>query len=218
MSQDPPAHSSTRNIRRGYAVAGAVFAVIWIGGTSEPAWAHAARTTFLMLTLSPTLLWANRRLTAAFHESAHPGRALARLITARVLIVATAVAASALFVHLLDPHIALDAMAIAVPPLLVLLTAPLQIRGAYRARARGIHPSARPELSAARLIPAKLTLVAAALLAQTLLDPYLASAQLLIAAATVVTVTAVGPKLHTKLLTTRAPQATGQTSPARTTA
>ncbi|MGN5382478.1 hypothetical protein BIV25_19895 [Streptomyces sp. MUSC 14] len=50
----------------------------------------------------------------------------------------------------------------------------------------------------------KLALVATALLAQLPLIPYMANAQLVVAAALAVTVTALGPQVHTKLLITSA--------------
>ncbi|WP_157879976.1 hypothetical protein [Streptomyces natalensis] len=196
MSQHTPAGG----IRRVYAGVGVVLAFMWVGEAAEPAWAHGLRTVVLLLILPPLLLPANRRLTAAFHTAARPGRALARLIAVRVLIVTAALAANALLGHLLDPHSGHALRALAFRVLLVLLTIPLQIRAARRSRARGVHPSARPTLSAPRVIGAKLALITAALLAQLLLNPYMANAQLVIAAALAVTVTALGPGVHTRLL------------------
>lgn len=199
VSQRTPAPGG---IRRVYALVGIVLAFMWVGETTEPAWAHGLRTVVLLLILPPLLLPANRRLTAAFHTSARPGPALARLIAVRVLIVTAALAANALLGHLLDPHSGHALRALAVRVLFVLLTIPLQIRAAHRSRARGVHPSARPSLSAPCVIGAKLTLVTAALLAQLLLNPYMANAQLVIAAILAVTVTALGPAIHARLLIT----------------
>ncbi|MFG2212727.1 hypothetical protein [Streptomyces sp. NPDC048638] len=213
MNPHLPRRSAARGIRRGYAVAGAVLAFMWLGEADEPAWAHAVRAAFLLLLIPPLLLRTDRRLTAAFYESARPGRALARLITARLLIVSTALAAGALLGRLMDPHAAQDITALGIRVLCVLLTVPLQIRAAHRARAGGVHPSARPTLSAPRVICAKLGLVAAALLAQMLIDTYVADAQVLTAAAIAVTVTVLGPRVHARLLiapnsrTTTSPQA-----------
>ncbi|MFI6765450.1 hypothetical protein [Streptomyces sp. NPDC050355] len=217
---NPDRHEPTpaRNIRRAYAVAGLVMALMWIGEGNEPAWAHAVRATFLLLLLPPLLLRTNRRLSTAFHESARPGPALARLITARVLIVAAALVAGALLGHLLDPHTPVDTRALGIRLLLVALTVPLQIRAARRARAAGAHPSARPTLSAPRLICGKLSLIAAALLTETLLDPYMANAQLLIAAAIAVIVAALGPKIHPQLLVPRPTDTAREPSPAGTAA
>jgi len=64
---------------------------------------------------------------------------------------------------------------------------------------------------------AKLGLIAAALLLQMLIDPYVAEAQVITAAVVAVAVTAVGPRLHAKLLISPAPHATGPRSPARAT-
>ncbi|MFE0187867.1 hypothetical protein [Streptomyces sp. NPDC058989] len=214
MTPDRREQTPARNIRRAYVVAGLVLALMWIGEGDEPAWAHAVRAIFLLLLLPPLLLRTNRRLSAAFHESARPGPALARLITARVLIVDAALVAGALFGHLLDPHTPVDTRALAIRLLLVLLTVPLQIRAAGRARAAGIDPSTRPTLSAPRLICAKLGLIAAALLMEMLLDPYVADAQLLIAAAMAVGVAALGPKIHPRLLVPRPTGTTREPSPA----
>ncbi|MGI5256013.1 hypothetical protein [Streptomyces angustmyceticus] len=214
---NPPPQPAARAVRRGYAVAGAVLAFMWLGETNEPAWAHAVRATFLLLLLPPLLLRTNRALTAAFHESAHPRRALARLIAARIVIVAAALAAGAFLGHLMNPQAADDTRAFVVRVLCVLLTIPLQIRFAYRARAKGAHPADRPTLSAPRVMGAKLGLIAAALLLQMLIDPYVAEAQVVTAVVIAVTVIALGPRLHAKLLITPAPQAAGRRSPARAT-
>ncbi|RLV10357.1 hypothetical protein CTZ27_03870 [Streptomyces griseocarneus] len=194
--------ASGRTIRKGYAAAGVVLAIIWLGERNEPAWAHGLRTAFLLLILPPVLLPANRRLSVAYYGSAHPGRALARLITARVVIVGAAFVAAFFFAKLLDPRASHDVRALAARLLLVLLTVPLQIRLERRARARGA-PSARLDLSTPRLICAKLLLVGAALLAEVILDPYVPYAQALIAVAIVVAVTLLGPKIHSKLLLPR---------------
>ncbi|MFF4954882.1 hypothetical protein [Streptomyces chattanoogensis] len=217
MNPHPQRQSPARGIRRGYAVAGVVLALMWLGEGNEPAWAHAVRAGFLLLLIPPLLLRTNRRLTAAFHESAHPGRALARLITARILIVSAALVASALLGHLMDPRAAHDARTLGIRVLCVLLTIPLQIRAAHRARAGGVHPADRPTLSAPRVICAKLGLLAAALLAQMLIDPYVANAQVLTAVAIAVSVTVLGPRIHSRLVMTPAPQAAGQPSAARAT-
>ncbi|MFJ9850426.1 hypothetical protein [Streptomyces sp. NPDC101150] len=217
MNPNPQRPSAARGIRRGYVVAGAVLAFMWLGEANEPAWAHAVRAAFLLLLIPPLLLRTNRRLTAAFYESAHPGPALARLIAARILIVSAALVASAFLSHLMDPHTAHDTTALGIRILCVLLTIPLQIRAAHRARAGGVHPSARPTLSAPRVICAKLGLIAAALLAQMLIDPYVANAQVLTAAAIAVTVTVLGPRVHAKLLIAPTPRTSGQRSRARAT-
>ncbi|MGW7487482.1 hypothetical protein [Streptomyces sp. NPDC054786] len=214
---NPQRQPAARGVRRGYAVAGVVLAVMWLGETNEPAWAHAVRATVLLLLIPPLLLRTNRRLTTAFYESAHPRGALARLITARILIVSAAVVVSALLGHLMDPGAAHDIRALGIRVLCVLLTIPLQIRAAHRARAGGAHPSARPTLSAPRVICAKLGLIAAALLAQMVIDPYVANAQVLTAVAVAVAVTVLGPRVHAKLLITPTPGTTGQRSPARAT-
>jgi hypothetical protein len=200
----PPARPPSRGLRRGYALAGVVLGIVWTGESDEPAWAHGLRTAFLLLILPPVLLPANRRLTAAFHTSARPGRALARLITVRVLLVWAAFVAGFLFARVLDPRASHDVRALLARLLLVLLTVPPQIRFERRARARGV-TSARLALSAPRLICAKLVLIAAALLAETALDPYVPYAQLLIAAAIVVTVTVLGPRIHPRLLLPHSP-------------
>ncbi|MEU2872162.1 hypothetical protein ABZ769_23615 [Streptomyces olivoreticuli] len=101
--------------------------------------------------------------------------------------------------HLLNPQAPYDARALAARLMLVLLTVPLQVRLERRARARGV-PTVRLALSAPRLVCAKLILIAVALPAQALLDLYVPNAQLLVAAAIVVAVTALGPKVHSKLL------------------
>ncbi|MFB6438347.1 hypothetical protein ACFCVY_16445 [Streptomyces sp. NPDC056411] len=200
MNPHVPDRPPARTVRRVYAVAGLVLAFMWLGEANEPAWVHGVRTVVLLMILPPLLLPANRRLAAAYHASARPGWALARLVTARTLIVTAALAVNSLLGHLLDPPSDHALRALAIRVLFVLLTVPLQIRAARRARARGAHPSARPTLSAPRVIVAKLALVAAALLAQLLLNPYVANAQVLIAAALAGTVTALGPRLHAKLL------------------
>ncbi|MEU9121111.1 hypothetical protein AB0C96_14870 [Streptomyces sp. NPDC048506] len=218
MNPAPRGHAPARSIRRAYVVAGAVMALMWVGEGNEPAWAHALRATFVLLVLPPLLLRTDRHLTTAFHTSARPGPALTRLIGARVLIVSASLVGSALVGHLLDPHIAFDARALGIRLSLVLLTVPLQIRAARRARAGGVHPATRPTLSAPRLICAKLGLIAAALLAQTLLNPYVANAQLLVAAGIVLTVAALGPTIHPRLLVTHPTPAPREPSPARTAA
>ncbi|WP_369360647.1 hypothetical protein [Streptomyces sp. cg2] len=202
MTPHVPKRNPAGNIRTIYAVSGTVLALMWLGETDEPAWAHGLRTVVLLLILPPLLLPTNRRLTAAFHSARHPARALARLIAARILIVTAALTVNTFLGHLLDPHPDHHFRALAVRVLFVLLTVPLQVRVAHRARDRGTPPSARPTLSAPRLMCAKLALVGTALLAQLLLEPYVANTQLVIAAALAVTVTAWGPKIHTRLLTT----------------
>ncbi|MYT33121.1 MULTISPECIES: hypothetical protein [unclassified Streptomyces] len=204
MTPHVPKRNPAGNIRKIYAVAGIVLALMWLGETNEPAWAHGLRTVVLLLILPPLLLPTNRRLTAAFHTARYPARALTRLIAARILIVTAALTVNALLGHLLDPHSDHHFRALAVRVMCVLLTIPLQVRAAHRARGRGAPPPSHPTLSAPRLMCAKLALVVTALLAQLLLDPYVANAQLMIAAALAVTVTAWGPKIHTRLLTTSA--------------
>ncbi|PNE37297.1 hypothetical protein [Streptomyces noursei] len=166
-AQDPPA----RNIRRGYALAGAVLAVVWLGEADEPAWVHGLRTAFILLVFPPLLLWTERRLTAAYQTSAHPGRVLARLITARTLIASTALISGHLLGRLLYPEAARGVTVLGLQLLLVLLTVPVKIRIAHRARATDT-PPAHLSLSAPRLICAKLSLISAALLAQWLIVPH----------------------------------------------
>ncbi|MFI9048264.1 hypothetical protein [Streptomyces sp. NPDC053427] len=214
---NPQRRSAAQGVRRGYAVAGVVLAFMWLGEGNEPAWAHAVRAAFLLMLIPPLLLRTNRRLTTAFYESPHPRRALARLIAARILIVSAALVASAVLGHLMDPHTTHESRALGIRALCVLLTVPLQIRAAHRARAGGVHPSSRPTLSAPRVICAKLGLIAAALLAQMLIDPYVAEAQVCIAAAVAVTVAVLGPRIHAKLLIAPTPRAAEQRSPARAT-
>lgn len=214
---NPQRQPAARGVRRGYAVAGAVLAFMWLGEANEPAWAHAVRAALLLLLIPPLLLRTNRSLTAAFHESAHPRRALARLIAARILIVSVALVASAFLGRVMDPGGGHDLRALGIRELCILLTIPLQIRAAHRARATGAHPSSRPTLSAPRVICAKLGLIAAALLLQMAIDPYVAEAQVITAAVIAVTVTVLGPRLHAKLLIAPTPRATEQRSPARAT-
>lgn len=87
-----------------------------------------------------------------------------------------------------------------------------------RAPAATTATSARPTLSAPRLICAKLGLIAAALLAEMFLNPYMAHAQLLIAAAMLIAVAALGPTLHPKLLVAHPTHTTRGPSPVRTAA
>ncbi|MFF3137426.1 hypothetical protein [Streptomyces mirabilis] len=63
-------------------MAGVVLAFMWLGEVNEPPWAHGLHTVVLLLIVPSLLLPANRRLTAALHAAARPGRALARLIAA----------------------------------------------------------------------------------------------------------------------------------------
>ncbi|GGU70810.1 hypothetical protein GCM10010211_40640 [Streptomyces albospinus] len=196
-----------RKLRIRYAVAGVVMALTWMGEGGEPAWAHALRTSVILLIVPPLLLRSNRRLTQQVYEAADPRWAIARLITVRTAIVGGALVAAYLLGCLLDPHSAQPAASLGVRLLVVLLTVPLQIRLAHRTRTSEVHPSAGPVLSAPRLIAAKLTLIIAALLAQMLLDGVTHHADVIVAVAIAVAAAGLGPKIHARLLV--APPAAG---------
>ncbi|MFE1176598.1 hypothetical protein [Streptomyces sp. NPDC058773] len=199
----PAGSAAARKLRTRYVCIGLWTAFTWSGEGNAPAWEHALRTLVVLLMLPPLLLWANRRLTHKLYESAHPGRVIAQLITARIVIVTAAFGTSIGLGYLLDPHTSRSPVLPAVGFALLLLSIPAQIRHAHRTRTRTTHPATRPALSAPRLMIAKLTLVAAALVTQLLLTPYLADATYVVAAALFLTTAALGPRVHRSFLVTQ---------------
>lgn len=197
------ASAASRKLRMRYAGIGLWMAFTWCGEGNAPAWEHALRTLVILLILPPLLLRANRRLTHKLYESAHPGRVIAQLITARIAVVTIAFGAGFLLGHLLDPHAARSPVLPAVGFLLLLASIPAQIRRAHRTRAATTHPATQPTLSAPRLMTAKLTLITAALVAQLLLTPYLPDATYAVAAALFLTTASLGPGVHRRFLLTR---------------
>ncbi|MFF3765338.1 hypothetical protein ACFYYR_14795 [Streptomyces sp. NPDC001922] len=195
-------------LRLSYAGIGIFMAFTWIGEGDAPAWDHALRTLAILLLLPPVLLRTNRRLLHNLYEAARPAPVIAQLITARLVIITAAFGASNLLGHLLDPHAARSPVMPAVGLLILLLSIPVQIRRAHRLRARDIHPSARPDLSAPRVMLAKLALVAAALLTQLLLGAYVDGATFVAAAAIAITTAALGPRVHHRLLVSGNPTVT----------
>ncbi|MER5972945.1 hypothetical protein ABT112_24970 [Streptomyces sp. NPDC002055] len=204
---DDTAAAGALKLRVAYAGIGTFMAFTWIGEGDAPAWERAVRTLAILLILPPVLLRTNRRLLHKLYEAARPGPVIAQLITARLVIITVAFGASNLLGHLLDPHAARSPVMPAVGLLILLLSIPVQIRRAHRLRARAVHPSARPDLSAPRLMLAKLALVAAALLTQLLVGAYLDGATFVAAAAIVITTAALGPRVHHRLLVSRNPTA-----------
>ncbi|GAA1906649.1 hypothetical protein [Streptantibioticus ferralitis] len=198
----PRRPGAARILRIRYAAVGVVLALTWMGEGNEPAWGHALRAVLILLIVPPALLLSDRRLTRAVYESAHPRWPIARLITVRTAIISAAFGAAYLLGCLVDPHAAHSVVFLGVRLLLVLLTIPLQIRAAHRMRASEVHPSTDPVVSAPRLIGAKLALIAAALLAQTLLGHYTPNASAMVAAAIALTAAIVGPRIHDWLLIT----------------
>ncbi|WP_310725619.1 hypothetical protein [Streptomyces sp. N2A] len=200
------AASRDRGIRMGYAAIGLFMAFTWMGGSDEPPWAHALRAAVMLLIVPPLLLPTNRHLTHKLYEAEHPAWATGQLIGARILILSAGFGISMLLGVLLYPHADRSLTSLGVRVLL-LLTVPLQIRQAHRTRAHTVHPSARPTVSAPRLMAAKLTVIIAALLAQLLLMPYLSKASVVVAVGIFVTTLTLGPKVHHQLMVTQAPTA-----------
>ncbi|MEU1626733.1 hypothetical protein ABZ746_15690 [Streptomyces sp. NPDC020096] len=208
-----PRHpGAARALRIRYAVVGVVLALTWMGEGNEPAWEHALRAVLILLIVPPLLLLSDRPLTRAVYESAHPRWAIAQQITVRTVILSAAFGAAYLLGCLIDPHAARSVVFLGVRLLLVLLSIPLQIRAAHRMRASEVHPSTEPVLSAPRLIGAKLTLIAAALLAQMLLGHHTHNASAMVAAAIAVAAAIIGPRIHVWLLIT---PATTRNAPSR---
>ncbi|MCQ4041521.1 hypothetical protein ACFOSC_12655 [Streptantibioticus rubrisoli] len=189
--------------RARYAAMGMCMAVVWLSEGSEPAWEHALRTGVMLLMVPPLLLRAQRRLASKIYECEHPGRFVAQLIAARLLVLVAAFGVSHLLGAVLDPRASHSLVIPGVAVSLAVAAIPLQVRNAYRGRAGAAHPATRPAFSAARLIAAKLTLVIAALLAQLLLSPYVPSPDAVVAVAIAVVVTALGPRVHAHLLVDR---------------
>ncbi|MEV6569087.1 hypothetical protein [Streptomyces kronopolitis] len=198
----PSASAAARKLRLRYAAIGLWMAFTWCGEGNAPAWEHALRTLVILLILPPLLLRADRHLTHKLYESAHPGRVIAQLITARIAVVTVAFGTSLLLGYLLDPHADRSPVLPAAGFLLLLASIPAQIRRAHRTRAGTTHPATQPALSAPRLITTKLTLITAALLAQLLLTPYLPNATYAVAAALFLTTATFGPAVHGRFLLT----------------
>ncbi|WP_030797030.1 hypothetical protein [Streptomyces sp. NRRL S-337] len=199
------AASRDRSIRMGYAAIGLFMAFTWMGGSDEPPWAHALRAAVMLLIVPPLLLPTNRHLTHKLYEAEHPAWAVGQLIGARILILSAGFGISMLLGVLLYPHAERSLTSLGVRVLLLLLTVPLQIRQAHRTRAHTVHPSARPTVSAPRLMAAKFTLIIAALLAELLLMPHLSNAGVVVAVGIFVTTLTLGPKAHHQLMVTQAP-------------
>ncbi|TXC96054.1 hypothetical protein [Streptomyces sp. ISID311] len=200
---DNTAASTARKLRLRYTATGLCIAFTWIGEGNAPAWEHALRTLVILLMLPPLLLRANRHLTHKLYESAHPGRVIAQLITARIVIITAAFGTSNLLGRLLDPGAAHPPVLPAIGFALLLLSIPAQIRQAHRTRAHTTHPAAQPTLSAPRLMAVKLIKVTAALVTQLLLTPYLPNATFVVAAALFLTSAILGPKIHRGFLVTQ---------------
>ncbi|GLW16520.1 hypothetical protein Stsp01_32630 [Streptomyces sp. NBRC 13847] len=196
------AATTARKLRLRYVGIGLWMAFTWCGEGNAPAWEHALRTLVILLILPPLLLRTNRHLTHKLYESAHPGRVIAQLITARIAAVTIAFGAGFLLGHLLDPHAARSPVLPALGFLLLLASIPAQIRHAHRTRTATTHPATQRALSAPRLIATKLTLITTALLAQLLLTPYLPDATFAVAAALFLTTATLGPKAHHRFLLT----------------
>ncbi|MCP9206761.1 hypothetical protein [Streptomyces cucumeris] len=192
-----------RRLRVRYAGIGIFMAFTWVGEGNAPAWEHALRTLAILLILPPVFLRADRHLTHKLYEATRPAPVIAQLITARVVIITAAFGASNLLGHLLDPDTSRSPVMPAAGLLLLLLSIPAQIRRAHRTRARAVHPSARPALSAPRLMLAKLTLVIGALLVQLLLGASMDNATYVAAAAIAVTTALLGPVVHRRLMVAR---------------
>lgn len=199
---DDAAASDARKLRIRYLAAGFWIAFTWIGEGDAPAWEHALRTLVILLTLPPSLLRANRHFTHKLYESARPGRVIAQLITARIVIITAAFGTSNLLGRLLDPGTAHPPVLPAIGFALLLLSIPAQVRHAHRTRARTTHPSAQPTLSAPRLMAVKLIKVTAALVTQLLLTPFVPNATYVVAAALFLTSATLGPKIHRNFLVT----------------
>ncbi|MFG3115544.1 hypothetical protein ACGF4C_14170 [Streptomyces sp. NPDC048197] len=199
------ATSRDRSIRMRYAAMGLFMAFTWMGGSDEPPWAHALRAAVMLLIVPPLLVPTNRRLTHKLYEAEHPAWALGQLIGARILILSAGFGISLLIGALLDPHADHSLTSLGVRVLLLLLTVPVQIRLAHRTRAHTVHPSARPTLSAPRLMAAKLTVILAALLAELLLIPHLSNAGVVVAVGIFVAALTLGPKIHHQLMVPQAP-------------
>lgn len=206
MSVDQEAPNA-RKIRARYAAIGISMALLWVGQGGAPAWEHALRTVVMLMIVPPLLLWAERRFTPKIYESERPGCAVAQLVTARLLVVTGAFAVANGLSSLLDPRASYSLLI----PAVLLLTVPWQIRHALRTRTSGVHPSTQPMFSAPRLIAAKLSLVAAALLAQLLLGSYLPYADLFVALGIAGAVVVLGPRFHSRL---QVPQPNGKQEPA----
>lgn len=196
------AATTARKLRLRYVGIGLWMAFTWCGEGNAPAWEHALRTLVILLILPPLLLRANRHLTHKLYESAHPGRVIAQLITARIAAVTVAFGAGFLLGHLLDPQPARSPVLPALGFLLLLASIPVQIRHAHRTRTATTHPATQRALSAPRLIATKLTLITTALLAQLLLTSYLTDATFAVAAALFLTTATLGPKAHSRFLLT----------------
>ncbi|MEU8684180.1 hypothetical protein [Streptomyces sp. NPDC048611] len=201
-TSDNTAASDARKLRLRYLAAGLWIAFTWIGEGNAPAWEHALRTLVILLMLPPLLLRANRQLTHKLYESARPGRVIAQLITARIVIITVAFGTSILLGRLLDPGAAHPPVLPAIGFALLLLSIPAQIRHAHRTRARTTHPAAQPTFSAPRLMAVKLIKVTAALVVQLLLTPYLDNATFVVAAALFLTTATLGPTIHRGFLIT----------------
>jgi hypothetical protein len=185
-----------RRLRARYLIAGAVLALLWIGHASEPAWAHALRVGLVLVTVRPLVMLSRRYYADHWSSQASQTRAIAILIAIRVLALAAALVAGTLIERLVAHHSYSVHWLTVLRFALLLVTIPIQVK--FLRRRAGA-----AALSRARwnwLIAAKAALVLAALGAQIGLEAVLGkSADLVVAAALLVTVAAAGPKLHRRL-------------------
>ena len=109
------------SVRLWYLVAGLFMGAAWAWNRGTPLWEHAVKLLVLMVVVSAVLSWQQRRGSRGAHQG--PQVSIPRLVAAKVLLVAAAVAANwllagrvakpdlivatclALFVALLGPHL-----------------------------------------------------------------------------------------------------------------
>jgi hypothetical protein len=184
-----------------------VLAGLWVGRSGEPAWEHALRIVLVLLTIRPLLRMTVRYRLRQARSQASTSRYVAWLIAFRLAVVGAALGASWLIGDLLDPaHRHGDVRALMVRLLLLALTIPLQLRLERDYRGRGLGGGAGFSLSWGRFVSAKVALVLIALGVEVLLQRWLGGgADLVVAAALLVTVAGLGPWAHRRYFVRASP-------------
>jgi hypothetical protein len=187
-------------LRVRYLIAGAVFAVLWIGHASEPAWAHALRVGLVLITVRPLVMLSRRYYARHWSSQASQTRGIAILIAIRILALVAALVAGTL-IEKLVAHQSYSVHSLTVLRFaLLVVTIPIQVRF-LRSRAGAA------ALSRVRwnwLFVAKAALVLAALGAQILLDGIMGKpADLVVAAGLLISIAVLGPMLHGRMFGSR---------------
>lgn len=199
--------AARRALRMRYVVLGVVMAVVWVGHSGEPAWQHALRAVLVLLSIAPVMTVLRHRLRRGLGERRGGQSAgsrwywtVARLVVIKLAHLALVLGVTWLIGLWLAPVGHGESIRGFVLRLVLLaaLIIPMQLR----ARRRGGEGAAAIlwRVSWWRLVAAKIVLIAAALGVEVVLDPWLAQANLIVAAALAVTVAAVGPRLHPHLI------------------